>query len=333
MRKKYILLFILCCMVNHSMLLAQPTDNAQYQEKFVQTNGVNLHYLDFGGTGLPIIFLQSFHGDAREWVDYDFVGFAPRFTKSNRVFAITRRGWGKSTDPGWGYDVATQAEDVIAFMDALKLEKAIMVGRIPANMDITWIAEHHPNRLAGIVYIGNPHLFIDLTDTLVQRHVEMQATGSCDLGNDAIKKTLPRSSWRPHFLYDRDKLIQIPALRIIRPGMLSQPAFELMSFDMMMNYAKTDNFMHCNAAAKAYYQALAKDTLNQQRVKEALMKADRTMLMNEAVERVFGSHMKTITQDVPLTVRTEEDYAKYWLEAGSDFFYTNMMALISSLTK
>jgi pimeloyl-ACP methyl ester carboxylesterase len=331
MRKVTLCLLLLFYVPN--TIFGQDKQTSTYKEHFVNAEGVNLHYLDFGGKGLPVIFLQSFHGDAMEWVDYDFVGFAPRFTKNNRVFAITRRGWGKSTDPGWGYDVATQAEDVIAFMNALKLEKAIMVGRIPANMDITWIAEHHPDRLAGIIFIGTPYLYLDLSDTLVQHHVEMVATEACDLGNDAIRKSLPRSSWRPHFLYDSTKRIQIPALRILRPGELKEPARELKFFDDMMEYAKTGNFRLCNTEAQAYYAQLSKDSLYQRKVKEALMKADKTILMNEAVDRAFGSNMKTITQAFPPFINSEEEYSKYWLEILSEFYYNNMIAFINPLTK
>lgn len=92
-------------------LCAQVSSPPLYQERSVSVRGIDLHYLDFGGKGLPIIFLQSFHGDAKEWVDYDAPGFAPRFVKDHRVYAVTRRGWGKSTDTYWGFDVATQAED------------------------------------------------------------------------------------------------------------------------------------------------------------------------------------------------------------------------------
>jgi hypothetical protein len=81
--------------------------------------------------------------------------------------------------------------------------------------------------LAGIVFNGTPYLYLDLSDVLVRQQVEMAATESCDLGNDAIKKSLPRSSWRPHFLFDTARRIQIPALRIIMPGELSQPAREV----------------------------------------------------------------------------------------------------------
>lgn len=304
-----------------------------YTEHFVNAAGVNLHYLDFGGAGLPLIFLQSFHGDAKEWVDYDFIGFAPRFSEHNRVFAITRRGWGQSTDSGWGYDVATQSEDVIAFMDALKLEQAIMVGRIPANMDITWIAEHHPDRLAGIIFIGKPYIYLDLSDTLVERHVEMFATLSCDLGDEAIKKSLPRSSWRPGILYDDTKRINIPALRIIRPGEIEEPPRELRFFDEMIDYAKTENFTICDAAAQVYFKELSKDSIYQQRIKEALDKADKSQSMNEAVKRAFGSNMKTITMALPPAIETEEDYNKYWLETLSDFYYDTMSSFINLIPK
>ncbi len=311
--------------------MGQDASSGSYTEKFVDASGINLHYLDFGGSGLPIIFLQSFHGDAREWVDYDFVDFAPRFTNTNRVYAITRRGWGKSADPGWGYDVATQAEDVIAFMDALKLEKAIMVGRIPGNMDMTWIAEHHPNRLAGIISIGKPYLYMNLSDPHVQKYVEMFATLSCDLGEDAIRKSLPRSTWRPHILYDDTKRIDIPALRFIRPGELTDPARELQLFDGMMNFAKTVNFMLCNADAQEYYKSLAGDTELQQTVKEALIKADRSLLMNEAIERAFGSNLKTVTLELPPNITTDEEYDAYWKESLSNIYFNAMIAFINQI--
>ena len=314
-------------------IFGQNKQTVSYKEHFVNAGRINLHYLDFGGTGLPIIFLQSFHGDAKEWVDYDFVGFAPRFVESNRVFAITRRGWGKSDDPGWGYDIATQSVDAVAFMDALKLDKAIMIGRTPANMDITWIAEHHPNRLAGIIYIGNPYLYLNLSDTLVQKYVEMEATQACDLGNDANKKSLPRSSWRPHFLFDAAKRIQIPALIIIRPRQLSQPARELMVFYNMMKYVKTEDFNLCDKEAQEYYKNLSIDSFYQQKVKEALFKAYRTILMNEAVERAFDSNLKTITIEFPINIKTAEDYNKYWLETLSDIYYDSIKSFINLIPK
>ena len=218
-------------------------------------------------------------------------------------------------------------------MDALKLDKAIMIGRTPANMDITWIAEHHPNRLAGIIYIGNPYLYLNLSDTLFQKYVEMMATQACDLENDAIKKSLPRSSWRPHFLFDTAKRIQIPALRIIRPGELSQPARELMFFDNMMEYAKTEDFTLFNKEAQEYYKNLSIGSLYQQTVKVALFKADRTALMNEAVARAFDSNLKTITIEFPSIIKTEEDYNKYWLETLSDTYYNNMKTFINLVPK
>jgi pimeloyl-ACP methyl ester carboxylesterase len=64
---------------------------------------------------------------------------------------MARRGYGQSDDVGWGYDVATQAEDILGFMDALRIERAVLVGRHPTTQDMTWIAEHHPERLAGLV--------------------------------------------------------------------------------------------------------------------------------------------------------------------------------------
>lgn len=313
---------------------AQPKDTTLYKEKFAQLDGIILHYLDFGGSGLPLIFLQSFHGDAGEWVDYDYKGFAPKFTGTNQVYAITRRGWGKSTDPGWGYDVATNGEDVVAFMDALKIEKAIFAGRIPASMDMTWIAEHHPNRVAGLVYFDFVYTYIDVQDTLVRQYVEMFATLACDLGPDAIRKTMPRSSWRPHFLGKQEPSINVPALWFSRDGFYPKMSRELLSFDAYVAEASKDNAEACDPAALAYFKKLAKDEVFQKKVKEALQKTNNIPSLMTAFEKAFNPKLKIVKVSQPTQqFNSPEAYYKYFQEVESVFYFSQINDFIKQLKK
>jgi len=57
-----------------------------------------------------------------------FDHFAYQFTDQYRVIAITRRGFGASSHPTNGYDLATRAGDIAAVLDHLKIERAILVG-------------------------------------------------------------------------------------------------------------------------------------------------------------------------------------------------------------
>ena len=185
---------------------AQIASQSSLEEEYIETRGITLHYIDFGGNGTPVIFVQSFHEDASEWINWrGYKDFAREFTDLNRVYAVTRRGFGKSTNTGWGYDVATQSEDLLGFMDALSINKAILVGRNPAYQDILWIADHYPNRLAGMVFIDQPIVIPDIKEPSTRELVENMMSLACDLGDKRQLITMSRASWRPHFFSIKKK--------------------------------------------------------------------------------------------------------------------------------
>jgi hypothetical protein len=46
----------------------------------------------------------------------------------DNYYLLELRGFGDSERPGWGYTIPQFAEDVVAFRDALKIQKAVLVG-------------------------------------------------------------------------------------------------------------------------------------------------------------------------------------------------------------
>ena len=60
--------------------------------RFVQVNGVRLHYLDWGGKGEALLFLTALSGTAG-----DFEPLAVPFTDRFHVLSLTRRGQGNLT--------------------------------------------------------------------------------------------------------------------------------------------------------------------------------------------------------------------------------------------
>jgi pimeloyl-ACP methyl ester carboxylesterase len=79
--------------------------------------------------------------------------FAPRFTDRFHVIALTRRGHGDSDYPETGYDVETLTEDVKQFMDALKIDKAILAGHSMAKVELCHFAALHPERLLKLIFL------------------------------------------------------------------------------------------------------------------------------------------------------------------------------------
>ena len=106
--------------------LAQ-TDSSPHKIQMVTVEpGVQLEVLDWGGSGTPLIFLAGVGDTAHR-----FDNFAPQFTKQHRVYSITRRGSGASSQPtpaNGNYSADHLGDDVLTVMKALHIERAC-VGR------------------------------------------------------------------------------------------------------------------------------------------------------------------------------------------------------------
>src|SRR5258708_30766320 len=63
--------------------------------------------------------------------------FAFQFTDYFHVIGITRRGFLPSSQPEDGYDVRTRASDDIAVLDALGINKAVLVGHSVAGSELS----------------------------------------------------------------------------------------------------------------------------------------------------------------------------------------------------
>jgi len=121
----------------------------RYSVQLVLVEGnVKLEVLDWGGKGRPVVFLAALGADARE-----FDGFATKFTGAHRVYGITRRGFGGSSKPENGYSNDRLGQDVVAVIDALHLDRPVLVGHSIAGMELSWVATRHPESVSGLIYI------------------------------------------------------------------------------------------------------------------------------------------------------------------------------------
>jgi non-heme chloroperoxidase len=115
---------------------------------FAVDDGVQLEVLDWGGEGTPLLLIHGLGATAHTWDD-----IAPELAKTHRVVALTRRGIGGSSRPDSGYDSATLALDAVRVLDALKIDKAVMVGSSMGGQELSWLGAEHPERVAGLIYL------------------------------------------------------------------------------------------------------------------------------------------------------------------------------------
>lgn len=110
--------------------------------------GVTLELLDWGGAGDPVMFLAGLGNTA-----HVYENFAYHFTTNHRVYGLTRRGYGASSQPLYGYDIPTLAQDIKGVIDTLQIERITLIGHSIAGDEMTAFASTYPERVRKLVYL------------------------------------------------------------------------------------------------------------------------------------------------------------------------------------
>jgi pimeloyl-ACP methyl ester carboxylesterase len=90
----------------------------------------------------------------------------PNSSGKYHVYGITRRGFGESSYPtpnDHNYSSDRLGDDVLAVIDALKLQKPVLVGHSIAGEELSSIGSRHPEKVSGLIYLdaGYPYAFYD----------------------------------------------------------------------------------------------------------------------------------------------------------------------------
>src|ERR671911_2338300 len=102
--------------------------------------GVKLHYAERGDqVGEAIVFL---HGYSDSW--YSFSRVLPLLSPEYHAFALTQRGHGDSDKPECCYTLDDFAADVNAFMEALGIEEATLLGASTGALFAQRVALSYP---------------------------------------------------------------------------------------------------------------------------------------------------------------------------------------------
>ena len=112
--------------------------------------GPRLHFAEQGDAhGQPILFL---HGWPDSW--FSFSRVLPLLPPGLHAFAVDQRGFGDSERPDDSYDISQFASDAVAFLDAVSVDRATIVGHSFGSFVARQVAIAHPKRVARLVLIG-----------------------------------------------------------------------------------------------------------------------------------------------------------------------------------
>ena len=153
---------------------------------------IKLEVLDWGGSGRPLIFLAG-NGDTA----HSFDSLAQKFTSRNHVYGITRKGFGASSKPGpanGNYSSDHLGDNVLAVMQALRIERPVLVGHSLAGEELSSIGSRFPNKVSGLIYLeaavswafydpAHPQVEIEMNG-IKKRIEEIEAELSRDMGEE-----------------------------------------------------------------------------------------------------------------------------------------------------
>jgi non-heme chloroperoxidase len=115
------------------------------------STGVRLHYAERGDPrGEAIVFL---HGYSESW--FSFCRVLPLLSPSYHAFALTQRGHADSDKPECCYTPHDFAADVDAFMEAVGIDEATLVGASTGALFAQRVTLSHPRRVSRLVLIGS----------------------------------------------------------------------------------------------------------------------------------------------------------------------------------
>jgi parallel beta-helix repeat protein len=279
---------------------ARATDAAdsrepRYTHKFVEVGGVHLHYLDFGGEGLPILFTAGSRS-AESWA-----GFAPRFADRHRVLAITDRGIPPSEGEASGY--ARRAGDILALLDTLGIERVVLVANSNPAQILIYLAEHHPQRLAGLVFLApDSEVGLDSVEDpsgamyMVERGLLSVQGGDPDEAGNWDEEDL----YLPNYLASDTATIAVPALTFV--NLDGTRGLERSYYPLEVAALVASGALAIpDSTARTYFERLAADEAMQAEVRAAW---DGTFVPvfhanEQAFFRAFGDHLRVVRLDVP----------------------------------
>jgi N-formylmaleamate deformylase len=118
---------------------------------YVEANGIRLHYLAYGQAGQPLVIVPGITSPAITW---EFV--AEMLAGDFRVITMDVRGRGLSEKPSSGYTLPDYAADAASFIEALELERPIVLGHSMGARIAAALGALHPEAPGPLIVVDPP---------------------------------------------------------------------------------------------------------------------------------------------------------------------------------
>jgi pimeloyl-ACP methyl ester carboxylesterase len=158
--------------------------------KFLNVNGVRLHYVE-RGSGEPLVLL---HGNGSMIQDFESSGLVDLAAKEYRVIVIDRPGFGHSDRPRnviWTPDA--QAELIKQALDRLNISNAIVLGHSWGASVAVALALKHPALIRGLVLASGYYYPTARLDVVAMGAPALPLIG--DILSHTVSPLISRAIW------------------------------------------------------------------------------------------------------------------------------------------
>lgn len=157
----------------------------------IPVNNFILSYDDIGEGNIPILFLHGYPFDKSMWQ-----GQVEFLKSSYRLIPCDIRGFGKSRDEESALSIDLLADDLIAFMDKLNIDKAILCGLSMGGYIALNAMKRFPGRFAALILCDTQCI----ADTAVAKEKryktidEIEVNGTAGFNEGFIKNVFHKDS-------------------------------------------------------------------------------------------------------------------------------------------
>jgi 2-hydroxy-6-oxo-6-(2'-aminophenyl)hexa-2,4-dienoate hydrolase len=136
------------------------------QENYTKANGIKTHYWE-AGKGEALILMHGGGAGADAWGNWK--GSISRFAENFRVFALDMLGFGKTERPdpaAFVYSQDARTKHLIAFIEALSLKPASLVGNSMGGATSLGVSMERPDLVKKLVLMGSAGLNTEISEAI-----------------------------------------------------------------------------------------------------------------------------------------------------------------------
>lgn len=126
--------------------------------RYTVSDGLHIAYQVTGGgaDGVDIVLISGFVSHLElDWADPRYAHFLDRLGELGRLIRFDKRGTGMSDRPQGLPDLETRMHDVLAVMDAVESQRAVLCGYSEGGPMAILMAATHPERVSSLILYGS----------------------------------------------------------------------------------------------------------------------------------------------------------------------------------